>query len=155
MIFNTHFDEISPCHYSINYKTENSKLIGPNSGGGELVQNTRPLMTASSILGYSLKCKDLRSLVVVVGARLSIIFSVQHPRPRGRLNNRATPIPIRCDGDCVIEWCLAPIAEWCLALMSPANVWRRRYADGRGLGCDVVMLSASLATAVLLLTHEF
>jgi len=40
--------------------------------------------------------------------------------------------------DCVIEWCLAPIAEyteWCLALMSPANVWRRRYADGRGLGC--------------------
>ena len=40
--------------------------------------------------------------------------------------------------ECVIEWCLAPIAEyteWCLALMSPANVWRRRYADGRGLGC--------------------
>jgi len=38
----------------------------------------------------------------------------------------------------VIEWCLAPIAEyteWCLALMSPTNVWRRRYADGRGLGC--------------------
>jgi len=40
--------------------------------------------------------------------------------------------------DWVIEWCLVPIAqytEWCLALMSPANVWRRRYADGRGLGC--------------------
>jgi len=41
-------------------------------------------------------CKDWRFLVV--DSRLSIILSVQHPGPRGRLNNRATPIPICHDG---------------------------------------------------------
>ena len=57
----------------------------------------------------------------------------------------------------MIEWCLAPIAEyteWCLALMSPANVWRR-VATLMGVAKAVVMLSASLATAILLLTHKF